>query len=354
VRERTIEVVYRFFPLNVYDIRHDGHATFPVRVLWHLIDLFSPFARAAIRQVIQDESPDVIITHNLKGIGVSIAREVQLRGIPHIHTVHDVQLSIPSGLLVFGQESSWLNRSFLRQWYEAAVKRQIGTPDLVLSPSRFLADFYRERGIFADTRVEVLANPLPPGNQPELPKERPTMRTKFLFVGQMETHKGIQTLLEAFDTLGDDVELHFAGEGTLAEYVAQRASRDARITYHGFVSLMNLVKLMEHTDAIVLPSTCYENSPTVIYEAFLIGVPVIASRIGGIPELVRENESGLLVTPGSVQELAGAMREIHEKREWWWGQTNVIREAAKKYALAKYVSRLETLMHEVIKNKTQS
>ena len=300
--------------------------------------------------VIADEHPEVIITHNLKGIGVGIAREIQLRGVPHIHTLHDVQLSVPSGLLMAGEEQSFLNRSFLRRWYEAAVRRQMGTPDLVLSPSKFLADFYLERGLFCDTRLEVLANPLPPGNRPELPKTRPQMKTKFLFVGQLEAHKGILLLLDALDQLGD-VEMHFAGEGSLAEFVSERALRDPRVTYHGFVSLDNLVKLLENIDAVVLPSICYENSPTVIYEAFLIGVPVIASRIGGIPEIVKEELSGLLVTPGSVQELVAAMRRIHNERELWWERTQSIRAYALQFGLDNYVRRLEALIEEVVKKE---
>src|SRR3989338_6092693 len=176
IRERTLEAVYRFFPLNLYGLRQDHGVPFPLRVLWHLIDLFSFFGRNAIRHVIKDEDPDVIITHNLKGIGISIGSEIQRQGVLHIHTLHDVQISIPSGLLIAGEEQSWLNRSFLRRWYEAGVKREMGTPNLVLSPSRFLADFYRERGMFTDSRIEILPNPLPSGHRPAVPEKRSQMR----------------------------------------------------------------------------------------------------------------------------------------------------------------------------------
>lgn len=349
VRERTLEVVYRFFPLNVYYLENDGRIPFFLRLIWHLLDLWSPWSRAVTRHVIKDESPDVIITHNLKGIGVSIAREIQRHGVPHIHTLHDVQLSVPSGLLIAGEEDSFLNRSFLRRWYEAVVKHQMGTPELVVSPSKFLADFYVSRGMFTDSRMEILPNPLPPGNRPELPQMRPRMRTRFLFVGQLEMHKGVHLLLQAMDELGDDVELHFAGDGSLAEFVCERASADERVTYHGFVSLKNLMHLLENTDAVVLPSVCYENSPTVIYEAFLIGVPVIATRIGGIPELIQDDVTGILVAPGSSSELAKAMRRIHAERDTWWRKTKVIREHAQQYALDGYVTRIEELIKQVSK-----
>ncbi|MEK7620682.1 MAG: glycosyltransferase family 4 protein [Patescibacteria group bacterium] len=347
IRERTLEAVYRFFPFNVYYLKQDGTIPFPIRALWHVIDLFSPCGRRAIRSVIGDEDPDVVITHNLKGIGVSIAREIQHQGVAHIHTLHDVQLSVPSGLLMAGQEQCWLNRSFLRRWYERGVRREMGTPNLVLSPSKFLADFYRERGLFSDTRMEILQNPMPL-DQPRSREPRTSSKTQFLYVGQLEEHKGIRKLLSAIESLGEDAELHIAGEGSLAQYVAERAELDSRISFHGFVSLDHLIKLLRRTDAVVVPSICYENSPTVIYEAYLVGVPVIASRIGGIPELVEEGETGLLVVPGDEDDLARAMREVHENRDGWWARSEAIRSQALKYSIKHYVDQLEKYIQEVI------
>jgi glycosyltransferase involved in cell wall biosynthesis len=347
IRERTLAAVYRFFPLNLYYLKHDCFIPFPIRALWHLVDLVSPFGRSAIRQVIKDEEPEVIITHNLKGIGVAIGREIQKQGVPHIHTLHDVQLTVPSGLLIAGQEESWLNQSFLRRWYEAGVRRFLGTPDLVISPSTFLAEYYQGRGLFTNTRVEMLPNPVPHIQMTER-EDRIAPRTNILYVGQLENHKGIKELFQAFDQLDDpEIELHIAGEGALTDYVCERAETNKRIRYHGFVSLKYLVKLLETTDAVVIPSTCYENSPTVIYESFLVGAPVIASNIGGIPELIEEGKTGLLVEPGNAQQLAQAMKEIHEHRDAWWAKSEQIQAQAKQYAIEKYVDQLEQYIKEV-------
>ncbi len=347
IRERTLEAVYRFFPFNVYYLRQDGRVPFPLRVIWHLVDLFSYSGRCAIRMVIRDEHPDLIITHNLKGIGVSIAREIQRQGVVHIHTLHDVQLSVPSGLLIVGQEHAWLNRSFLRRCYERVVKREMGKPNLLLSPSQFLADFYRRRGLFTDSRFEILPNPMPP-DQVRVRGERKASKTQFLYVGQLEEHKGIRELLSALDELGEEIELHIAGEGNMSEYVASRADLDTRIRFHGFVSLNHLIQLLRTTDAVVVPSTCYENSPTVIYESYLVGVPVIASNVGGIPELVIEGETGLLVQPGDEKDLARGMWEIHEARDQWWAKSDAIRHQAEKYSIKRYVDRLEELIKEIV------
>jgi glycosyltransferase involved in cell wall biosynthesis len=348
IRERTLAAVYRFFPFNVYYLKHDRFIPFPIRALWHVIDLVSPFGRSAIRQVIKDEEPDVMITHNLKGIGVAIGREIQKQGVPHIHTLHDVQLTVPSGLLIAGQENSWLNESFLRRWYEAGVRRFLGTPDLVISPSTFLGEYYKGRGIFTDTRVEILPNPVPHCNTVER-KERIAPRTNILYVGQLEHHKGIKELFEAFEQVNDgDIELHIAGEGALMDYVCDRAKMDKRIRYHGFVSLKHLIKLLETSDMVVIPSICYENSPTVIYESFLVGVPVIASNIGGIPELIEEGVTGILVEPGNPTDLARAITSIHENRDEWWAKAEDIQVQAKQYAIDKYVDQLEQYLKEVV------
>ncbi len=348
IRERTLEAVYRFFPLNFYYLRHDHSIPFPIRALWHLVDLFNPFSRSAIRHLIKDEEPDVIFTHNLKGIGISIGKEIQKQGIPHIHTLHDVQLSVPSGLLIAGGEDSWQNTSFLRRWYEKAVMSQIGTPDMVISPSEFLLKFHHDRGMMTNSPSEIMPNPLPPGMiNPR--GERIDGPTRFLYIGQLEKHKGIIELFDALEQLPDDVQLHIAGEGTLGEYVSQRAERDRRIKYHGFVSLKHLVSILRSSDAVIVPSTCYENSPTVIYEAFLIGVPVIASRIGGIPELIEDRETGWLVEPGNVDELAAGMLRCYERQDEWWAMTKKIRSQVEKYSVKNYIDRLETLMQTVIK-----
>jgi glycosyltransferase involved in cell wall biosynthesis len=346
IHVRHLGSVYRFFPLNLYYIKSDGKIPFSIRLIWHVLDLFNPLARFAVKNVIQKEEPDVMITHNLKGLGVSVGKEIQRLGVPHVHVIHDVQLSIPSGLLMYGQEHNWLNRSFLRRFYERAVKSSLGTPDLVIFPSSFLASFYKDRGFFADSRLEILPNPLPViKDEPRL--KRMAVRTRFLFVGQLESHKGLLLLLDAMEELDDEVELHIAGDGSLAEYLSERAKRDNRVQFHGFVSLEHLVSTLQTTDAVIVPSLCYENSPTVIYEAFQVGVPVIASEVGGIPELITEGETGILIEPNNKEALLNALKRLHSERDQWWEKTKMIREQAEKYSIKTYVKKLETFFKEI-------
>lgn len=340
VTSNQVERVYRFYPLNLYHILRDCHTPFFLRAIWHLVDMFNPMTGNAVRRILEREKPDVVLTHNMKGLGLQGFRAIRASGIRQIHTLHDVQLSIPSGLLLAGQEDSWQNTSWLRTWYERQVQRITGSPEVVISPSKFLADFYTDRGFFKESQVRVMPNPAPdiPPRQRDH-KEKKTLR--LLFAGQLERHKGVMQLLDVVSSFKGRVELHIAGEGSLTNYVMRRSQRDRHIHYHGFVSFENLVKLFDIVDVTVVPSLCYENSPTVIYESFKAGVPVIASKIGGVGELVRDGENGLLIPSGDKKALQKAVETFLEDRHCLSMETQDLQKEIGKYSLVRYVDQIE-------------
>lgn len=345
--EDHIERVYRFFPLNLYHLFSAHRVPFVWRLLWHFIDLFGPIPHTRIDRLLSDEKPDVVLTHNLIGLGLRSARCIQEKRIRHIHILHDVQLSIPSGVLLFGQEKHWLNNGWPRRRYERFVRRVIGHPDVVISPTKFLAQFYLERGFFQKTLMKMLPNSTPkPLSTALRSATHLNQPIRFLFVGQLESHKGILLLLQAFTRLDFSCELHLAGDGTLAEEIAQHIKHHKNVFSHGFISLEHIKRLIAQSDAVILPSLCYENSPTVIYESFQIGTPIIASRIGGIPEIVTDQVNGLLVEPGSIDSLVNAMNVFAQKREYFWNQQTKIRKMAEEYSLQKYVDQLEILLRD--------
>ena len=110
----------------------------------------------------------------------------------------------------------------------------------------------------------------------------------FLYVGQIERHKGVELLINAFKKLEGDYGLLIVGPGSMLEELKEN-TKDARIKFLGSKSKEEVRELMQKADCLVVPSLCYENSPTVIYEAFANNLPVIASDLGGIPELLDEN-----------------------------------------------------------------
>jgi glycosyltransferase involved in cell wall biosynthesis len=155
--------IYRFYPLNIFyylnDYKH--HALW--RMKWHFLDMFNLQSARVVKNILKKEKPELVMTHNLKGIGFLIPRAINKLGIKHIHTLHDVQLAVPSGLIIKGRENNWQQKIFLRKWYEAICRRLFGSPDVVVSPSKWLLEFYIKKGFFKNSKKIVLPNPVAPG-----------------------------------------------------------------------------------------------------------------------------------------------------------------------------------------------
>lgn len=348
-KETPGETVYRFCPFNIYHLLQDYKYPYFFRLLWHLIDLFGFFSARRVGKIIETEKPDIILTHNLKGIGLRIPQMIKKIGVPFIHTIHDVQLSVPSGLLMYGEKLTFFERIFRRP-YEIAVRWAISQPNLVISPSSFLANFYKKRGFFLDIPLQVLPNPVP-NFKPSSRETTPSNVLRLLFAGQLSRHKGILDLLEAVNLLEIPFELHIAGDGPLASLVQEQCKKDHRLIFHGFVSTNCLQQLFNIVDATVVPSSCYENSPTIIYESLCSGVPVIASRIGGVGELIKNEINGYLVEPGNVSALAEVLRVFSTKTRIFNSRAETIRASVLKYSLKNYVDQLEGLIENLAKKE---
>ena len=339
--------IYRIFPPNLYHILDAHHWPFPLRFLWHIVDATSDRTARALEEVIAQVHPDAVITHNLKGLGPRLVETIRRHHLPYIHVIHDVQLSVPSGIILRGRENSWLAHSAPQQWLERRMKRIIGSPQVVLSPSRYLADFYRERGFFSESRIELLPNPTP-DLVINSSKKKPSKLLRIFFAGKFERHKGVLFLLDALEKIKIPVRLHMVGSGTLAKYVAKRAERDSRIAYHGHVLPAHLMEILSMCDVSVAPSLCYENSPMVIYESLHAGVPVVASNIGGVSELVTDGKSGYLFEAGDTQQFARAIEKVFLNTDGLLDRGDEIRKSFEQYSLSHYTDRLEEFLRQAV------
>ena len=132
--------VYRFNPNNIYHYLDDFKYPAFIRLLWHLFDTFNIFSYFKIKKILLKEKPDVVITHNLMGIGFLIPRLLKKLEIKHVHTVHDVQLVTPSGLILKDKENNFSHRFFKIIGYPRLMRHLMASPDIVISPSKFLFD----------------------------------------------------------------------------------------------------------------------------------------------------------------------------------------------------------------------
>jgi len=133
------------------------------------------------------------------------------------------------------------------------------------------------------------------------------------FIGTLVWHKGAHVLLEAARGLNGAFEVQLHGDvNTFPTYVKQlrESARGVAVTFHGGFDRESIDAVYGHLDVLVVPSLWPENSPLVIHEAFMRGVPVIAARTGGIPELVTDGISGLLYEPDSAADLRAALQRV--------------------------------------------
>jgi glycosyltransferase involved in cell wall biosynthesis len=307
------------------------------RIFWHIIDMFDIGSYMNIRSVLKKEKPDIAMTHNLKGISFLIPGLIKKLNIKHIHTLHDIQLLHPSGLMFYGKEK--IIDSLLAKIYSGICRRLFGSPDAVISPSDWLMKIHIQRGFFKNSKQAVLPNPVSLTAQTSHTEEAKAFR--FIYVGQIEEHKGALFLISAFKKFnaGLNYELVIIGGGGKLKQAKELACDNKNISILGKIDNEDVQKLMSRADALIAPSLCYENSPAVIYEAFACGLPVIASNIGGIPELLIDN-AGLLFKPGDEEDLIlkiqFAINNPEELRKI--GERG--REKVKRFSVENYINKL--------------
>jgi len=331
--------IYHVFPLNIFYYPNDHKKHPVVRALWHIIDTLSLHTFLATVHVIHKEKPDVVHTHNLKGIGFLIPLAIKLTGRAHIHTLHDLQLITPSGLMMIGEEDHWQHTGIITRVYRFITRTLFGSPVEIISPSQWLADEHTKHGFFKKSKHKVICNtphpifaqqaqrhsersgvkrnaveesrgeaheassavPLPiregagEGNnnptRPPLEKGRrssvDTLQkpTIYIYAGQLEPHKGIIKLLEEFKTK-QNAYLHLFGDGSLLQLAKETSQKHPHIKTHGPVTREVLAHNLAHGDIFVYPSLVYENCPMAILEAQAVGLEIDAPQCGGIIELL--------------------------------------------------------------------
>jgi glycosyltransferase involved in cell wall biosynthesis len=192
-----------------------------------------------------------------------------------------------------------------------AARTALRYADVVLPVSEALGEALRR--LEPRARVRVVPNVVdeevfaPDG----LPERQGPQR--LLTAGLLDTdRKGVDVLLEAFALLAgrDDVVLDVVGDGSLRpryEALAERLGVREAVTFHGLKPKAELAALMREADLFVLASR-YENNPCVVLEAMASGLPVVATRVGGVPEVVRP-DSGRLAAPLDPQSFAAAVED---------------------------------------------
>lgn len=333
--------VYRFTPFNLFYYLDDHKFPGLVRLLWHFIDIFNIFSYFKVKKFVQEAKPDVVITHNLMGIGFLIPSLLKRLRIKHFHTLHDVQLYTPSGLILKNQENNWQHRFFKLIGYPSLMKQLFASPAVIISPSRFLLDFYKQRGFFPESKLVLLPNPSP---APISTIRQASPNLELLYLGQVNKAKGILNLITTMGKIHlPHLRLHVVGAGTDLTRAKLLAKEDKRIIFHGWLPHQKLMPILHKTDIVVVPSLCYENSPLVIYEALSFGLPVLAADIGGVAELIKEGINGWSFPADNWSVFTDKLNKIYLQRDKIHLLAPACRASVAEVSLKNYIDKILAL-----------
>lgn len=290
--------------------------------------LWNREARRAVTRMLEDIQPDVIHLHNIyHHLSSSILGPIRASRIPCVQTLHDYKLACPNYRMF--TEGALCERCKGGRYYEAIAHHCLSahtsgnvlaalemgmtkirqsyerTIRLFVCPSQFLAD---KMAAWGEPSAKFIVIP----NAVDLPEEPALRNGGYFFVaGRLSQEKGFDVLIRAAARV-PEVSVRIAGIGPEESRLRMLATSlgATNVTFLGFLRRGEHQDVWKRAAALVAPSVWYENAPLSVLEAMADGLPILASRIGGLPEMVGHGDNGFLVPPGDVDAWERALRDF--------------------------------------------
>lgn len=297
--------------------------------------IWSSRTAGRLRRVLEEFRPDIVHYHNIYyRISPSAYWLCYRLSIPVVQTLHNFRVGCLNARLsrngapcelCLGSYASRLNGVFRGCFQESRVKsaglmvvnevhRALGSFSRPVTRFIALSRYALSKHILAgipESKLIVKSNCVYP--DPGLKTEAGTF---CLFAGRLEIDKGIRVLLQAAPLI-PNIPIVIAGQGPLEDEVRQAVATLKNIRYLGPLPRNRILDLMKSAKFLLFPSLAYENFPMSIAEAFSVGLPVVASRLGAAAEIIQDSANGLLFEPGSATDVAQRMRAV-------WGEDHNI------------------------------
>lgn len=289
--------------------------------------LYSVPSRQRVRAEIRRFGPDVVHVHNFFPLlSPSVYDACAEAAVPVVQTLHNYRLFCSNAVLFragapcedcLGKALPWAG--VWRGCYHGSRRQSLAVA-LMIAAHRLRATWQRRVAAFivlTHFQRDLMVRAGLPGERLHVkphfledpgPEER-SPGAYALFVGRLSEEKGLSTLLEAYRSYGVDLPLKVVGEGAQRAELEALASNLPQVEFLGPRPHREVLALMRAARLLVFPSTCYETFGLAVIEAFALGRPVIASRLGGMPELLADGERGWLVPPGDPAAWARALAE---------------------------------------------
>lgn len=293
--------------------------------------VWSRQARRLIAAETQAARADIVHFHNtFPLLSPAVYSSARATGAAVVQTLHNYRLICPGALLL--RDGAPCEQCVGRQPWRAVVHRCYRDSAAASAAVAVMLTAHRARGTWqhdVDAYIcltEFARDKLAAGG---LPRDRLHVkgnsvagtaasqrkeRRHFVYAGRLSQEKGIDFLVHAWHDLNSPHRLLVFGDGPLEAEV--RAAATAQVDVLGRRSREAVLAALDDAIAVIVPSFCYESFPVVIPEAFSRGVPVIASRLGSLNDIVADGESGLLIPPGDTAALGAAITRLADPAAW--------------------------------------
>ncbi|HJW83806.1 MAG TPA: glycosyltransferase family 4 protein [Anaerolineae bacterium] len=291
--------------------------------------------QAQFDRVLDSFRPDVVHVQHLIGLPLSIVHRARQAGRRCVFTLHDYWALCGNAQMLTNYDRTtcdgprlWLNcarcaaaragqpglmlgapaLAALFGLRARLIRRMLRQIDIFLAPSRLVGQMAVRAGADLDRVRHVPYGIDKSGVRPRVARSDGEFRV--VYIGSLAWQKGVHVLVEAFNQVPEPATLSVYGDpGVFPEYsrALQALARSPRIRFAGKLSRADLWPTLAEADLVAVPSVWYENQPLAILEAFAAGVPVMASDLGALPELIEQGRTGWRVKAGNVEAWTRAL-----------------------------------------------
>jgi len=307
--------IFRVSPPRAYSAFEASRAPGWKKPLWHLQDLFDPRNERMMDRILDVVQPDFVALHYIQGLGYNGLKAIGRRNIPAVFTLHDLGLAcVKMAMFSDGKECAGHCAPC-----KATAKVKLGYLRHIerlgfISPSSANLEKLKTLQPIGDYPCYRALN----ANRYPVPRtvHEPADHIRILYVGRLHSSKGLDVALQALDKLGDRrFTLTILGNGPAEAEWRQSYGSRPWIRFGGHLPQQDVADQMAASDLLLVPSIWLENSPGVVIQALGVGLPVMGSDKGGIPELVQPGVNGMLVEAGNVVAWTEALAAVLDHPE---------------------------------------
>jgi glycosyltransferase involved in cell wall biosynthesis len=306
-------------------------ATTPEDYSPEFLNFLHPVIDDHFKEILQDFRPDIVHCHNLMGLSAKIPLIARKNGIGSVCTLHDFWGFCLRNTAIrtdgMSCDDTTQCRSCLPRIHDGRrlhvpmrfrkdfIAMALDQIDRFIAPSHYIARRYVWAGMPED-RLAVIPNGVDLARFQPIAETRDRTSVEICYVGYLGTHKGVATLIDAFALLPRDgipSTLQLIGEGPERDHYLARIyalGLQDRVRVRGKIPPSDMPQIYAQSDIVVLPSIWDENQPVCLMEAMAAGRPIIASRRGGIPELIGHGVNGFMFEAGNAPDLAVQLSKL--------------------------------------------